>query len=204
MDPGVVGEPDLRSTISRNLSRFERRASSQALIPAAVALVLLQDDGAPSLPIFQRTLRMSRHAGQMALPGGKAHAGEDAFECALRELHEELGLAVDRSDVLGALDDFDTRSGFTITPVVVWSGAGAADLRPSASEVGELYLIGTSELHAAVGAARPGASPSFSLRLHRVEVFAPTGAILYQFSEVALDGRSCRVADFYQPPFTHR
>lgn len=204
MDPGVVGEPDLRSAISRNLNRFERRASPQPLIPAAVAVVLLEHDGAPSIPIFQRTLRMSRHAGQMALPGGKVHAGEDAFECALRELHEELGLAVDRSDVLGALDDFDTRSGFTITPVVVWSGAGAAELRPSASEVGELYLIGASELHSAVAAARPGASSSFSLRLPRVEVFAPTGAILYQFSQVALDGRSCRVADFYQPPFTHR
>lgn len=204
MDPGVVGEPDLRTAISRNLNRFERRASPQPLIPAAVAVVLLEDRGAPSLPIFQRTLRMSRHAGQMALPGGKVHGGEDAFECALRELHEELGLAVDRSDVLGALDDFDTRSGFTITPVVVWSGASVRALRPSASEVGELYLIGASELRAAVTAARPGASPSFSLRLPRVEVFAPTGAILYQFSEVALDGRSCRVADFYQPPFTHR
>jgi hypothetical protein len=102
------------------------------------------------------------------------------------------------------LDDFDTRSGFTITPVVVWSGADAATLRPSESEVGRLYVIGASELREAVATAEPGASASFSLKLRRVEVFAPTGAILYQFSEVALDGRSCRVADFYQPPFTHR
>ncbi|HUZ85634.1 MAG TPA: CoA pyrophosphatase [Candidatus Baltobacterales bacterium] len=169
-----------------------------------MAVVLLQGEGVPRLPIFQRTLGMSRHAGQMALPGGKVHPGEDAFECAIRELDEELGLAVERSDVLGALDDFDTRSGFTITPIVVWSDAGAAVLRPSASEVGELYLIGTHELREAVASARPGVSASFSLRLPSVEVFAPTGAILYQFSEVALDGRSCRVADFYQPPFTHR
>jgi 8-oxo-dGTP pyrophosphatase MutT (NUDIX family) len=204
MDPAVVREPDLRGAISRNLLRFERRASPQPLIPAAVAVVLLQVEGSAGLPIFQRTLGMSRHAGQMALPGGKVHAGEDAHECAIRELHEELGLAVDRSDVLGVLDDFDTRSGFTITPVVVWSGAGAATLRPSVSEVRELFLIGIPELRQAVASARPGVSPSFSLRLPRVEVFAPTGAILYQFSEVALDGRSCRVADFYQPPFTHR
>jgi len=188
--------------VSRNLLRFERRASPRPLIPAAVAVVLLQVDGAPGLPIFQRPLGMSRHAGQMALPGGKVHAGEDARECAIRELNEELGLAVDQTSVLGMLDDFDTQSGFTITPVVVWSGAPAAKLRPSASEVRELYLIGAHELRAAVATSRPG--PSFSLRLPRVEVFAPTGAILYQFSEVALDGRSCRVADFYQPPFTHR
>jgi len=202
MDPGAVDEPDLRGFVSRNLLRFERRASPRPLIPASVAVVLLQVDGAPGLPIFQRPLGMSRHAGQMALPGGKVHAGEDAHECAIRELNEELGLAVDQTSVLGMLDDFDTQSGFTITPVVVWSGAGAATLRPSASEVRELFLIGVQELRAAVATARPG--PSFSLRLPRVEVFAPTGAILYQFSEVALGGRSCRVADFYQPPFTHR
>ena len=202
MDPGAVDEPDLRGFVSRNLLRFKRRASPRPLIPASVAVVLLQVDGAPGLPIFQRPLGMSRHAGQMALPGGKVHAGEDARECAIRELNEELGLAVDQTSVLGMLDDFDTQSGFTITPVVVWSGAGAATLRPSASEVRELFLIGVQELRAAVATARPG--PSFSLRLPRVEVFAPTGAILYQFSEVALDGRSCRVADFYQPPFTHR
>ncbi|MGA7912898.1 MAG: CoA pyrophosphatase [Candidatus Dormiibacterota bacterium] len=195
---------DLRAAISQNLRRFDRRASPEPLIPASVAVVLLQEDGRPSVPIFQRTLGMSRHAGQMALPGGKVHPGEDARECAIRELHEELGLAAGDADVLGMLDDFDTRSGFTITPVVVWSGADAAILRPSASEVGELYVIGAPELREAVAAARPGASRSFSLRLRRVEVFAPTGAILYQFSEVALDGRSCRVADFYQPPFTHR
>jgi hypothetical protein len=45
---------------------------------------------------------------------------------------------------------------------------------------------------------------SFSLKLEQVEVFAPTAAMLFQFSEVALDGRSVRVADFYQPPWTHR
>ena len=195
---------DLRHAIAQNLRLFERRESPRSLTPAAVAVVLLHGDGTPGVPIFQRTLSMSRHAGQMALPGGKLHAGESAQEGALRELHEELGLAVDEADVLGMLDDFDTRSGFTITPVVVWSGADAARLRPSTSEVMELYVIGAAELREAVAAARPGTSPSFSLGLRRVEVFAPTGAILYQFSEVALDGRSCRVADFYQPPFTHR
>ncbi len=195
---------DLRSAIAQNVRTFERHESRRSLTPAAVAVVLLQDEGLPSVPIFQRTLSMKRHAGQMALPGGKLHAGETAQECATRELYEELGLAVDDADVLGMLDDFDTESGFTITPVVIWSDADAATLEPSRSEVREIYLIGARELRETVAGARPGGSPSFSLRFRRVEVFAPTGAILYQFSEVALDGRSCRVADFYQPPFTHR
>lgn len=156
------------------------------------------------MPIFQRPLAMSRHAGQMALPGGRVQAGETAEECAIRELHEELGLAVGGDNVLGKLDDFDTRSGFTITPVVIWSAATTAVLQPSELEVAVLLTIPVSELREAVAAAGPGGSDDFSLKFRSVQVFAPTAAILYQFSEVALDGRPCRVADFYQPPFTHR
>lgn len=144
---------------------------------------------------------MSRHAGQMALPGGRLHEGEGAEDCAIRELHEELGLSVGSEDVVGLLDDFDTRSGFTITPVVIWTTAETSALQPSKFEVAELYVITIPELRGAVSAARPG--QAFSLRLKRVEVFAPTAAILYQFSEVALEGRETRVTDFYQPPFTH-
>ncbi len=175
-----------------------------AQVPAAVAIVVMDEAVRPCVPIFQRTLRMSRHPGQMALPGGKLNTGETAEECAIRELHEELGLVVDGADVLGMLDDFDTRSGFTISPIVIWSGARVAELEPSESEVRELMPIALSELREAVAAAEPGASSEFSLKFARVQVFAPTAAILFQFSEVALDGRPCRVADFHQPPFTHR
>lgn len=145
---------------------------------------------------------MSRHAGQMALPGGRLHEGESAETCAMRELQEELGLKVSPHDVVGLLDDFDTRSGFTITPVVICADADVAGLQPSKFEVAGLYVIPIPELRAAASKAKPG--HSFSLKLERVEVFAPTAAILYQFSEVALDGRPVRVSDFYQPPFTHR
>jgi 8-oxo-dGTP pyrophosphatase MutT (NUDIX family) len=194
----------IRRQIAENLQLFERRQSTRSLIPAAVAIVLMEDDGVSSIPIFQRPLSMPRHAGQMALPGGKVHDGESAEECARREVDEELGLALAPSDVLGALDDFDTRSGFTITPVVVWSGADVTALRPSRSEVARLFVVGVHELRQTVAAAASGTTKEFSLKLRHVEVFAPTAAILYQFSEVALDGRSCRVDDFYQPPFTHR
>ena len=172
--------------------------------PAAVAVVVLDVAGHPSVPIFQRTSGMSRHAGQMALPGGRLHDGETAEQGAIRELEEELGLAVSPDEVVGLLDDFDTRSGFTITPVVIYTAADAAGIRPSRSEVAQLFVIPTDELRIAAARAEVGASPSFSLKLARVEVFAPTAAILYQFSEVALEGRMVRVSDFFQPPFTHR
>jgi len=130
------------------------------------------------------------------------HDGETVAECAMRELHEELGLEVGATDELGRLDDFDTRSGFTITPIVFWSDARAADLRPSAAEVAVMFLPTTSDLLDAASTAGRGAG--FSMRLPGVEVFAPTAAMLYQFAEVALRGREVRVADFYQPPWTHR
>lgn len=194
--------PALRDRMAANLSHFSRAPSTQSLAPAAVAIVVMDGDPVPCVPIFQRTSNMTRHAGQMALPGGRLHEGESTEECAIRELHEEMGLRVSSHDVVGLLDDFDTRSGFTITPVIIWTDAPAAALRPSTFEVAALYVIALPELRAAVSSAGPG--QAFSLRLERIEVFAPTAAILYQFSEVALDGREARVTDFYQPPFTHR
>jgi 8-oxo-dGTP pyrophosphatase MutT (NUDIX family) len=172
------------------------------LKPAAVAVVVLANGGQPCVPIFQRTSDMSRHAGQMALPGGRLHEGESVEACAIRELEEELGLAVGHECAVGLLDDFDTRSGFTITPVVMWADAEVSSIRPSKFEVARVYMVGIPELRAAVSSANAG--ESFSLKLERIEVFAPTAAILFQFSEVALDGRAVRVRDFYQPPFTHR
>ena len=194
--------PGLRDTMAANLRDFSRVPSTESLAPAAVAIVVMDCDGVACVPIFQRTSNMSRHAGQMALPGGRLHEGESSEECAIRELHEELGLRVSSDDVVGLLDDFDTRSGFTITPVVIWTDQPAGALKPSKFEVAELYVIAIPELRAAVSSARPG--QAFSLKLERIQVFAPTAAILYQFSEVALDGRDARVSDFYQPPFTHR
>ena len=164
--------------------------------------IVLDDEGEPAIPIFQRTATLRRHAGQMAIPGGRSHHGEDAIAAAIRELDEELGLRVDRADVLGMLDDFDTVSGFTITPVVIWSGTPATALQPSPEEVQQLIIVPVAMLRAAVAGAGEGAS--FSLNLPLVEVFAPTAAMLYQFSEVALDGRAVRVAGFFQPPWTHR
>jgi 8-oxo-dGTP pyrophosphatase MutT (NUDIX family) len=204
LDHGHATVVDLRSAIEANLRRFERVASPSPQLRAAVALVLVEEAGEPCVPIFQRTSGMRRHAGQMALPGGRLHEGESAEDGAIRELEEELGLAADRADVLGSLDDFDTVSGFTITPVVIWSGASAERLEPSNSEVEHLIVVPVSALRNAVALASAGSSSEFSLQLPWVEVYAPTAAILYQFSEVAIDGRTVRVADFYQPPWTHR
>ncbi|MEP6752750.1 MAG: CoA pyrophosphatase [Candidatus Dormiibacterota bacterium] len=174
------------------------------LVSAAVAIVLLEDgDGSALIPLFLRAAGLANHPGQFALPGGKLLKEEDAAAGALRELHEELGLPADRNSVLGLLDDYDTRSGFTISPVVVWDSS-ATKLTPSEAEVAELFLLKVEDLRSAVAGAERGTSRGFCLELPWGPVYAPTAAILYQFSEVALDGRTRRVSDFYQPPFARR
>jgi 8-oxo-dGTP pyrophosphatase MutT (NUDIX family) len=194
----------LRAVIATNLGRFDRIASPAPLTPAAVAIVVLHDRSNPCFPLLLRAPDLSRHAGQMALPGGKVNPGEHADDAALRELREELGIDASADGIVGSLDDYETRSGFTITPVVVWSDARAADLKPARDEVAHVFLITLGELARAVERAAPGTSESFCLGFNFGEVYAPTAAILYQFSKVALDGRTQRVNDFYQPPFTHR
>jgi 8-oxo-dGTP pyrophosphatase MutT (NUDIX family) len=194
-----------RNSITSNLRHFRRVPAPAPLTAAAVAVVVIQDGRAGAcIPMFVRPAGLSRHAGQFALPGGKLDHGEDSNTAALRELREELGLAVGADGILGSLDDFDTRSGFTITPVVVWSESRAADLEPSRDEVAELFLLKPADLRSAVARATRGTSRAFCLELPWGPVYAPTAAILYQFSEVALDGRTSRVNNFYQPPFARR
>src|SRR5215210_581651 len=90
--------------------------------------------GGAAFLLCRRAARMNRHPGQWALPGGKIDLGESVESAALRELEEELGLRVDPSEVLGRLDDYGTRSGFVITPVVVWGGEDI-ELVPDPAEV---------------------------------------------------------------------
>ena len=120
-----------------NLDRFERRSiAPDGRRAAAVALVLLPDDeGRPCFLITRRAKTLRAHAGQWALPGGRIDAGESAERAVRRELEEEVGLALGADAVLGLLDDYGTRSGFIITPVVAWA-AGIAPLVPNPGEVG--------------------------------------------------------------------
>ena len=197
--------PRLRERVRANLAAFSRSGSSSAAARAAVAVVLLRGEGGEaSVPLLLRGAGLRRHAGQMGLPGGRLDDGEDAPTAALRELHEELGVVADRESILGALDDFETRSGFVITPLVLWSDAQASDLRPAAVEIERLFVPSLQEFLAAAAAAHPGASDGFCLPFSWGNVYAPTAAMLYQFCEVAIGGRSVRVNDFYQPPFTWR
>jgi mutator protein MutT len=199
----------LRARVERNLAEFPRRALAlEARRHAAVAVAIVDDDQRRACFVLtRRAARLRRHAGQWALPGGAVDRGESAEEAALRELVEEVGLRTDRASVLGALDDYPTRSGFVITPVVVWGGSGTALCR-NPKEVAALYRVPVDEL------SRPGvpvlrsipesALPVISIPLVGTQIHAPTAAILYQLREAALFGRATRVAHYEQPVFAWR
>lgn len=161
--------------------------------------------GGASFLLCRRAAGLNAHAAQWALPGGRVDPGESAVEAALRETDEEVGLALDDSTVLGLLDDYPTRSGYVITPVVVWGGADVT-LAPNPDEVLAAYRVGVHQL------LRPD-SPRFvtipesdrpvvQVPLGGDLIHAPTGAVLVQFRWVGLDGRAGeRVDAFEQPVF---
>ena len=187
-------------------ARLPESVSAPALKRAAVAIALVEAGGASNetaLLLTKRTAGLRAHRGQWALPGGRCDSGETAIDAALRELHEELGLEVERSAVLGLLDDYPTRSGYLITPVVVWASAGAV-ISPNPQEVASVHRIGLDAIeheHAFDFTGIPESTRRV-IRFHHNGgiIHAPTAALIYQFREV-LAGRDTRVAELEQPVF---
>lgn len=161
--------------------------------------------GGAAFLLCRRAARMNRHAGQWALPGGRLDADETAVDAALRELYEELGLALGTDSVLGLLDDYPTRSGFVITPVVVWGG-DVVELTPDPNEVAHTYRIGLHQLcrddSPRFVSIPESDRPVVQLPLGGDLIHAPTGAVLLQLRWVGLEGRlGERVAHLEQPVF---
>jgi 8-oxo-dGTP pyrophosphatase MutT (NUDIX family) len=160
--------------------------------------------GGAAFLLCRRATRLSSHAAQWALPGGRLDPGENAVDAALRELDEEVGVTLSDSDVLGFLDDYPTRSGYVITPVVIWGG-GRLDPRPAPDEVVAVYRVGLHQLQREDSprflTIPESPRPVVQIPLGHDLIHAPTGAVLLQLRWLGLEGRHDRVDDLEQPVF---
>lgn len=219
----MILDHQLRTLVARNLLALDLRASGSTQHRAAAVAVALAEEGwgaqVAGLPqptewstraaviLTKRSLDLGNHAGQWALPGGRIDAGESPEQSALRELEEEVGLRLDETCVLGRLDDYVTRSGFAITPVVVWAGA-APVLVADPAEVASIHRVPLVEFMREdapmLYQLADSEHPVLRMPVGQQWVAAPTGAVLYQFREVCLAGRITRVAHFDQPLFARK
>ena len=195
----------LRALACAHLDAFARRAIAGGRRRAAVAILVSPWQGAASYVLTRRALTLRHNAGNYALPGGNCDPGEDAVATALRETHEELGVALPRHAALGLLDDFETLGGHVVTPVVLWS-AEEITLAPSAAEVHAAWRLPLTQLDLPDTpryVPHPeGGSPILQMRANDDWINAPTAAWLYQFREVVLHGRMTRLDNIGQPPWT--
>ena len=202
----MASSPADRATVAANLASFPRiEIARPGLRAASVAVCVLLRQDVPCLLITRRAAGLRNHSGQWALPGGSREPRESAAEAALRELREETGVAAEAGDVLGTLDDYATRSGFLITPVVVWGGPVGTLVRQS-SEVARIHVIPLADFDHPPQLLRIPESPAPVLRLALLggHVYAPTAAVIHQFCQLALHGLVTRVAHFEQPVFAWR
>lgn len=206
-EPGF--DAALRALVTRNLAlRAAAPLSERGLTRAAVCLILTDDgSGGAALVLTLRAKHLSAHSGQYALPGGRVDAGESVLDAALREAHEEIGLELTPDAVLGRLDDYPTRSGYVITPIVVWA-PNDARMRANPAEVAAIYRVHLSELclpgSPEFVAIPESAQPVIRYPLLGTLIHAPTAAVLYQFMEVAVHGRATSVAHLEQPVWAWR
>lgn len=199
---------ELRDEIEARLRGFPRAELHRGeLKRAAVAITVIPHGPQAGFLLTRRAPRMNAHAGQWALPGGRLDKGEDAAEAALRELREEIALDIAPAQVLGMLDDYPARSGYLITPVVVWA-ADTSAMTPNPGEVASIHPFALDELTRAdspIFLEIPESErPVIRLLIGESHVHAPTAAVLYQFGEVGLRGKTTRVAELEQPVWAWR
>jgi 8-oxo-dGTP pyrophosphatase MutT (NUDIX family) len=196
-DPLAAGDIDM-SIVPGDHDAAERRRLDGRMVGVA---------GGAAFLLCRRASRLRNHAGQWALPGGRIDEGESPLDAALRELDEELGLRLGPDSVVGWLDDYPTRSGYVITPVVLWGGPDP-QLAPAPDEVLAVYRIGLGALRDSEPrfiSIPESDRPVLQLPLGNDLIHAPTAAILFQLRQVGLLGRPGeRVDHLEQPVFAWR
>ena len=132
--PAPVSDYDMNPEVRETLSPNRR------LRPAAVLVPIIRRP-APTVLLTQRADHLNHHAGQVSFPGGRVEAADTGpVDTALRETEEEVGLHRSFVDVVGALDTYETGTGFSITPIVGFVRTGF-DLILQEEEVAEAFEV---------------------------------------------------------------
>ncbi|MEM6464792.1 MAG: CoA pyrophosphatase [Pseudomonadota bacterium] len=123
-----------------------RLAPSRKLRAAAVLVAIDVSDPISRLWLTKRSSALEHHPGQVAFPGGKQDEGDaDLAQTALREAQEEIGLAPESVEVLGALSPHETVTGFLVTPIVGLIRKPFTPV-PEAGEVSEVFAVPVSHV----------------------------------------------------------
>ena len=160
--------------------------------------------GGAAFLLTRRGGHLKTHARQWAFPGGRIDEGESPLEAAIRETSEEVGLLIGEQHLVGRLDDYVTRSGYVMSPFVFWLD-DEQDPIANPDEVASIHRIRFEELlrpdSPRFVAIEESDQPVVQIPVGGDLIHAPTGAILYQFRRVALEGEVERVDNLEQPLF---
>ena len=142
----LAASPPLEELLSADDLERHRAAPEQPLRPAAVLLLVVNHPAAPTVVFTQRTAHLADHAGQISFPGGRVEEGDGSPEkTALREAHEEIGIPVERVEILGRLPEYRTGTGYAVTPIVAWIEPPLA-YKPDPHEVADVFEVPLSFL----------------------------------------------------------
>ncbi len=127
---------------ARNLSDgFRLPGREGAPTPAAVLVPLVNRPDGLTVLFTERSADLPDHPGQISFPGGRVEPEDiDVEAAALREAEEEIGLPRDRVSVLGRLADYETVTGYRVTPVVGWVEPPFV-VKPDPVEVADVFEV---------------------------------------------------------------
>ena len=133
--------PDTRSDYDLNPGMRTEAPPVESLTPAAVLVPIVGHELSPTVLLTKRTDHLRDHAGQVSFPGGRVEVVDDGpNDTALRETDEEIGLHRDHIEIVGQLADYETRTGFNVTPIVGYVRPGF-DLKLDSFEVAVAFEI---------------------------------------------------------------